>query len=41
MKWIETTAEGSKGNCDNAVHPIDLTWKLDSTKTPEYYDLLK
>ena len=39
MNWVETTTEGSKGNCDNAVHPIDLTWKLDTTKTPEYYDL--
>ena len=29
----------SKGQCDNSVHPIDLTWKLDNTKTPEYFDL--
>jgi hypothetical protein len=39
MKWVETTAEGAKGQCDNTVHPIDLTWKLDNTKTPEYFDL--
>jgi hypothetical protein len=39
MSWVETTAEGSKGQCDNSVHPIDLTWKLDNTKTPEYFDL--
>ena len=39
MKWVETTAEGAKGHCDNSVHPIDLTWKLDNTKTPEYFDL--
>ena len=39
MKWVETTEEGKKGYCDNAVHPIDLTWKLDNTRTPEYFDL--
>jgi hypothetical protein len=39
MKWVETTEEGKKGQCDNAVHPIDLTWKIDNTKTPEYFDL--
>lgn len=39
MKWVETTEEGKKGSCDNAVHPIDLTWKIDNTRTPEYFDL--
>lgn len=39
MKWVETTDEGKKGYCDNAVHPIDLTWKIDNTKTPDYFDL--
>jgi len=39
VKWLETTAEGQKGLCDAAKHPIDLTWNLDSSKTPEYFDL--
>jgi hypothetical protein len=39
LKWVETTAEGTKGYCNNSIHPIDLTWKIDTTKTPEYFDL--
>jgi len=39
LKWAETTGEGKKGSCDTTVHPIDITWNIDSTSTPEYYEL--
>ena len=39
LSWVETTHDGASGQCYNTVHPTDMTWKLDSSKTNEFYDL--
>jgi len=39
INWLETTDEGKKGVCDIAKHPTDLTWNLDTSQTPEYFEL--
>jgi hypothetical protein len=39
MSWVETSTEGAQGTCTKSAHPIDLTWNLNNTQTPEYYDL--
>jgi hypothetical protein len=39
LNWIETTAEGTKGTCDNSIYPEALKWNLDTSKTPEFFEL--
>ena len=36
INWVETTEEGTNGNCDTSTHPVDIKWSIDNTQIPEF-----